>query len=521
MSSLNPDREMLAQFAGLMFKRARPDGFVSLRAFPDKSKEKKEKPIFVDPIRVGDRDFLEIATERARQAAAWPTPAVYCPPIATFRDHKNAKTDNICEGVCLSVECDQRPLEARQTLEALLGTATAVVESGGEWTNPATGEIEPKVHLHWRLKKPTATKAEHDLLREARELATRLVGGDDSNISIVHPIRWPGSWHRKGTPRLAETVAFSDDNGVDLAEAVERLRDASGAATFAGFGFKTDNKFRASDPAAVASALSVIPNNDLEWNNWNRIGLAAWAATGGSEIGRVAFHEWSAKSPKNNRETTESRCVATDEDRLRHAGLSGPAAFAGMDLWKRRRRAGRDRNVHRNSRRHQAGREHRLDQTGRSARNNNRLDHAHQPPSQPATGRRLGGRGAVGSLRKASLRPNRHRPERLYRLPRRHRHGQGPATVGAWSNPRRSQPSQAAHNGQRVLGLRARTDDDRSPVLPGNRRRDRGQPVRPHVAQARFHPRAGHALGAAGIVEPRSVQGTVLHHPARRAERRP
>jgi hypothetical protein len=66
-------------------------------------------------------------------------------------------------------------------------------------------------------------------LREARKLATKLVGGDDSNISIVHPIRWPGSWHRKGTPRLAETVAFSDDNEVDLTEAVERLRDASGA----------------------------------------------------------------------------------------------------------------------------------------------------------------------------------------------------------------------------------------------------------------------------------------------------
>ena len=27
MSSLNPDREMLAQFAGLMFKHARPDAF--------------------------------------------------------------------------------------------------------------------------------------------------------------------------------------------------------------------------------------------------------------------------------------------------------------------------------------------------------------------------------------------------------------------------------------------------------------------------------------------------------------
>ena len=29
-----------------------------------------------------------------------------------------------------------------------------VVESGGEWANPETGELEPKLHLHWRLQKP-------------------------------------------------------------------------------------------------------------------------------------------------------------------------------------------------------------------------------------------------------------------------------------------------------------------------------------------------------------------------------
>ena len=199
------------------------------------------------------------------------------------------------------------PTWARSTLEALLGTATAIVASGGEWTNPETGEIEPKVHLHWRLKKPTATKAEHDLLSEARELATKLVGGDGTNISIVHPIRWPGSWHRKGTPRLAKIVASSDDNEIDLAEAVERLRDASGAATFTGFGFKTDGKFRASDQAAVASALSVIPNDNLAWDDWNRIGMATWAATDGSEVGREAFAKWSAKSSKNDPNATEAR----------------------------------------------------------------------------------------------------------------------------------------------------------------------------------------------------------------------
>ena len=100
------------------------------------------------------------------------------------------------------------------------------------------------------------------MLREARGLATKLVGGDGTNISIVHPIRWPGSWHRKATPRLAKIVA-SSDNEIDLAEALELLRDASGAATFAGFGFKTNSRLCADDPADVASALSVIPNDNL------------------------------------------------------------------------------------------------------------------------------------------------------------------------------------------------------------------------------------------------------------------
>jgi len=307
---LEPDREALLQFAALMFRNAIPDGFVSLRAFRDNDR-RDEKPILIEAIQLGDADFAAILFERARQAAAWDDPAVFCPPVATFRNHQNAKTGNLLQGVDLSTECDQAPQAARSTLEALLGPATAVVESGGEWINPATGEIEPKVHLHWRLKTPTSTRAEHDLLKEARTLAANLVCGDGTNKSVVHPIRWPGSWHRKKTPRLAKIVASSDDSEIDLTEAIEILREATGAAAFTGFGFdfkKTGGrKLEADDHAAAAAALSVIPNNDLEWVDWNRIGMAAWAATGGSEIGRKAFAEWSAKSKKNDPAATEAR----------------------------------------------------------------------------------------------------------------------------------------------------------------------------------------------------------------------
>ena len=90
--ALIPDREMLIQFANLMFKRADQTGFVSLRAFRDND-QRDEKPIFIDAIRLDDPDFAAIVVERARQAANWDGAAVYCPPIATFKTPHNAKTD--------------------------------------------------------------------------------------------------------------------------------------------------------------------------------------------------------------------------------------------------------------------------------------------------------------------------------------------------------------------------------------------------------------------------------------------
>ena len=101
-----------------------------------------------------------------------------------------------------------------------------------------------------------------------------------------------------------------------------------------------NSKLGTDDHAAVASALSVIPNDDLSWDEWNRIGMAAWAATGGSEIGREAFAKWSAKSSKNDKDTTESRLaalqdLAADEDRVWHLGLPGPQALARMVLRQR------------------------------------------------------------------------------------------------------------------------------------------------------------------------------------------
>jgi hypothetical protein len=299
---LTPDRETLKHFVAAMFKHADPKGFISLRAFRDDVDG--EPAIFIEPISVGHPDLLDVVVERAFQAACWRFPAVFCPPVATFRTAKDAKDTNLHEGIALGVEIDEAASSALCKLTDILGEPTVVVESGGEWTNPKTGEIEPKLHLHWRLARPTQSAAEHELLREARNLATDLVGGDGTNKAIVHPIRWPGSWHRKGTPRLARIVSQTE-NELDLGDALAVLRDAAGAEEASAH--KPNEKAKAANPEDVAAAMAVIPNVNVDWDFWNLIGMALWAATGGSDLGRKAFAEWSAKSSKNNPATTNAR----------------------------------------------------------------------------------------------------------------------------------------------------------------------------------------------------------------------
>src|SRR5262249_45753069 len=150
-------------------------------------------------------------------------------------------------------------------------------------------------HLHWRLKTPTRTPAGHALLREARELAANVVGADMTCAPIVHPVRWPGSWHRKTEPVLAR-VTTNPEAEIDLNEALELLHVAR--REMEGFADR-DDKIAGQlhdDLDDVAAALDIIPNNDVPWDEWNRLGLAIWAATRGA--GFHIFDKWSAKASK-------------------------------------------------------------------------------------------------------------------------------------------------------------------------------------------------------------------------------
>jgi hypothetical protein len=223
MPLLEPDRNQIEIFVEGLLRHCGKDGVVSLRAFYENG-SKDSFRITPIPLKGGLRFLMDAAQDDARRAANAVEAVVFCPPIATFLSTKHAREQDLLEAPVLSVELDQNPRAALAKLESLLGPATLVVRSGGEWTNPATGEIEDKLHAHWRLKEPARGKADIAKLKRAREIATALVGGDPTNIPACHPIRWAGSWHRKTKPRLCEIVSTDHlDNEIDLTVALEAL----------------------------------------------------------------------------------------------------------------------------------------------------------------------------------------------------------------------------------------------------------------------------------------------------------
>src|SRR5262249_55189628 len=204
------------------------------------------------------------------------------------------------------------------------------VRSGGTWTNPETNAVEDKLHAYWRLKEPARGGEQLAKLKELRRLAAMRVGADPSNVPINHPIRWPGSWHCKSTPRLCEIISPIDqlDNEIDLDVALAALEDVTlqsregfdfpqkGAARNGGedpTDFTVAPEFedlpvedfggsrypKTAEPKLLAAALTVIPNSKrlyvlrgqqivgseddpLDWNGSATSGLATWNGTPGA-----------------------------------------------------------------------------------------------------------------------------------------------------------------------------------------------------------------------------------------------
>src|SRR5689334_16096853 len=152
--TLQPDPAELERFVEALFRHAGEGGTVILRAFYDDelAKRRDEKPYKTRTVRLngaGLGPVVAAAVKLAGEALEPKRPVVVCPPIATFNGGRAREAD-LLEGLVLSVELDERAAEAVAKLRAVLGPPTLVIASGGEWTDPATGEIQPKLHAHWR-----------------------------------------------------------------------------------------------------------------------------------------------------------------------------------------------------------------------------------------------------------------------------------------------------------------------------------------------------------------------------------
>jgi AAA domain len=222
---LKPDKEALRNFVYTMFRHAGNEGYASLRSFV----EGDTKSFRITPVGLGGGPgFLcEAAADDAYRAANASERVVFCPPLAIFLHPDNAKQSNLLAGLALSVECDERARNAVATLEQLLGPATAIVHSGGCWTDPETGQAEDKLHIHFRITGSARGPEALTKLKRARELATAIVGGDPSNVPVVHCIRWPGSWHRKSDPKPCAFGTLNPDAEIDLDTALAALEAAA------------------------------------------------------------------------------------------------------------------------------------------------------------------------------------------------------------------------------------------------------------------------------------------------------
>jgi len=311
-SPLKADLQQIQRFLALAFKHcaSEPGSFV-FRAF----EHNRAGTCVMNEWVPFDAGLAVRAAEAASKIARRPIDqsAVFAPPVTLFKTETKADEANVACCPVLSVEIDARPDEALRELVAVLGKPTMTIHSGGVWTSPA-GRQENKIHAHWRLTYPATRPDELRKLKAVRRAAALLVDADKSASPLVHPMRWPGSWHTKTTSaRMCRIVEEDDYAEIDLDIAAEALQKAlaargiqapRGSGTASTAGFKTEKAWR---DTALLDAAKLIPNTDLDWDDWNRIGMTFYDASHGSVEGYEAFLHWSEKSQKHDEAVAEAR----------------------------------------------------------------------------------------------------------------------------------------------------------------------------------------------------------------------
>jgi hypothetical protein len=100
-------------------------------------------------------------------------------------------------------------------------------------------------------------------------------------------------------------------------------------------GHPKPRRLMTNDELRLEEVVAAIPNNGLSWDEWNKMGLAIFAASGGSDHGYIAFDDLSARSPKYNPATTKARWVHYHRSPPNRIGIGTLVFLARQNGWTR------------------------------------------------------------------------------------------------------------------------------------------------------------------------------------------
>jgi hypothetical protein len=126
---LIPSRSDIARFASL-FERADPGTYVTIRTYGEGNGETLPAVTLRVPQRGRVSELTELAYSHVRYVARLDGPWVVCSPTATFTTPRRAKTEDIANGLALSVDLDKDPIAGYKRLTAALGKPTLKTASG-------------------------------------------------------------------------------------------------------------------------------------------------------------------------------------------------------------------------------------------------------------------------------------------------------------------------------------------------------------------------------------------------------
>ena len=158
------------------------------------------------------------------------------------------------------------------------------------YTSPSHTTAKPR----WRILLPTST----ELAPEKRLLLVGRVNGILGGVLSMESFTLSQSYYYGSVVSSAEHRAeYTNGNFINLRG---NLDDGAIYPTtnVDSTPHEPAEQLLADDPTLIALALAAIPNEDVPQPEYNRIGMACWAASQGSEEGFQAFDAWAKKSKK-------------------------------------------------------------------------------------------------------------------------------------------------------------------------------------------------------------------------------